>query len=314
MQVAEKERSPRLSLGEGRNMVTQIMVVNLTIYIVLFFTRVIYNMENMPTAQFNAEVLAQAVMPADFSLLITRPWTIITHLFTHIGVAFVFSNMLWLYCFGTLLQNVAGHQRILPLYLFGGLAGAATYLTAIHLLPAFQAGAHTATLMGASASVMALAIGATTITPGYRIFPMLGGGIPLWIITTLFIALHVLTSAYMEQDPVYYAPLAGGAIMGALYMWQWKNGRDMGAWLNRLLFNITHVFHPAPARKQAAEESIKRNIFAHATTTANNTPAFRKIGAVPENRLNEILDKINELGIDALSAEERQTLLRASQQ
>lgn len=105
----------------------------------------------------------------------------------------------------------------------------------------------------------------------------------------------------------YIPELAGGALAGWLYMYQWKKGNDIGAGFNKLTFKLTHVFHPA-AQRINPEDFKKRNFTA---ADADQQP-YRRIGKVPEQKLNEILDKINENGLSSLSPEERDTLLRAS--
>ncbi|WP_341841992.1 DUF6576 domain-containing protein [Chitinophaga caseinilytica] len=39
---------------------------------------------------------------------------------------------------------------------------------------------------------------------------------------------------------------------------------------------------------------------------------YVKVGQVPEHRINEILDKINDQGMESLSPEDREILIRAS--
>ena len=48
---------------------------------------------------------------------------------------------------------------------------------------------HSLSETGAAASVIAVAVATTMLAPDYRIFQMLNGGIPLWIITIIFIAI-----------------------------------------------------------------------------------------------------------------------------
>jgi len=310
MRTVEKERVPSLTLGEERNIVTQILVVNLTVFILLLFTRVIYNMEGYGTERFNQEILSWASLPANPARLLTRPWTLITAMFSHISFWQVFSNMVWLWCFGSLLQSLAGHQRILPLYLFGGFCGAIFYVMGMHAVPAFESLLPQASLIGAGASVMALAIGVTTVAPNYRIFPLLGGGIPLWVVTLVFVALHIGSHLFSGNDNshTYIPALIGGGLTGFLYMLQWKKGKDWGAGFNRLTYKAAHVFHPTEPEHPEVT-LIKKRLNA----PGGNNP-YRKVGNVPEQRLNEILDKINDQGMQALTPEERETLLRASKQ
>ncbi|MEC5147674.1 rhomboid family intramembrane serine protease [Chitinophaga sp. 212800010-3] len=306
MHALEKEKLPRLSLGEGRNMVTQLLIINLTIYVFLLFTQVIYQMEGVGVPRFHQDIMSWLRLPADARTLLFRPWTLITSLFTHISFWQVFTNMIWLWCFGTFMQHLAGHQRILPLYLFGGICGNLLYVAVMQAIPAFRALAGSEYALGATGSVMAIAVGVTTIAPRYRIFPLLAGGISLWIVALIYIALSagtlISTSSY---GYTYISILAGGALAGWLYMYQWKKGRDWGAGLNRLLFKLTHVFHPAA-------EQVNPDDIRSALVNETDQQPFRRIGKVPEQRLNEILDKINENGLSSLTQEEKETLLRAS--
>jgi membrane associated rhomboid family serine protease len=307
MHALEKEKLPRLSLGEGRNMVTQLLVVNLTIFVFLFFTLVLYKLEEVSELQFHQDIMTWLRLPGDSSKVLSRPWTLVTSLFTHIGVWQVFTNMVWLWCFGTFMQHLAGYQRILPLYLFGGIVGNLFYVAGMQFIPSFHALAGGEYLLGAGGSVMAIAVGVTTIAPRYRIFPLLAGGISLWVVTVLFAVLAVGSSFTSSSYGYTYLPsLAGGALAGWLYMYQWKKGKDWGAGFNRLTFKLTHVFHPASQRINP-DDFIR-----HYAVSDNDQQPFRRIGKVPEQRLNEILDKINQNGLSSLTPDERDTLLRAS--
>ncbi|SFE70706.1 Membrane associated serine protease, rhomboid family [Chitinophaga sp. CF118] len=244
MHQEEKGRLIQLSLGERRNMVTQLLLVNITVFMLLFFTEIIYNIEGNTTERFNQEVLSRVTLPASIPKLLHSPWTIITSLFAHNSFWMIVSNMIWLWCFGTLLQGLAGHRRILPLYLYSGLCGIVFYLLGMQFIPALHAQQSYSAMTGASASIMALAIGATTIAPNYRIYPLLSGGIPLWVITIIFIIINVGTHAYSQNDITVLPALLGGGLTGFFYMKQWNKGNDWGAGLNRLIYKITHFSHP----------------------------------------------------------------------
>lgn len=244
MHQEEKGQLIHLSLGDRRNMVTQLLLVNITVFILLFFTQIIYNIEGNTTERFNNEVLRRVTLPASIPQLLQSPWTIITSLFAHNSFWLILSNMIWLWSFGTLLQGLAGHRRILPLYLYSGLCGIAFYLLGMQLIPAFHAQQSYAAMTGASASIMALAIGATTIAPNYRFYPLLSGGIPLWVITVIFVVINLGTHIYSQHDITILPALLGGGLTGFFYMQQWRKGNDWGAGFNRMMYKITHFSHP----------------------------------------------------------------------
>jgi membrane associated rhomboid family serine protease len=245
MDVVEKgEPMPILSLGEGKNMVTQLILVNLTVFILLFFTQVVYNIEGNSTIRFNLDVMNNVILPASFSRLARLPWTFITSLFVHESVWMVFGNMIWLWAFGSLLQRKAGPGVILPLYLFGGLIGNLLYMLGMQLIPSFHLTQFFATYYGSTAGVMSMAVATLLIAPNVRIFQQLSGGIPMWIVTILYIIMAVAAHLFSHHDLTYLPAVTGGAVFGFLFMNAWKKGNDWGAGFNKALHTITHIFHP----------------------------------------------------------------------
>ncbi|WIE61564.1 rhomboid family intramembrane serine protease [Curtobacterium sp. MCLR17_032] len=57
------------------------------------------------------------------ALLPTQPWRIVTVLFVHSGVFHILFNMLALFIFGRMLENMLGTWRFLALYFISGIAG-----------------------------------------------------------------------------------------------------------------------------------------------------------------------------------------------
>ncbi|HZD05091.1 MAG TPA: rhomboid family intramembrane serine protease, partial [Longimicrobiales bacterium] len=72
------------------------------------------------------------VMPAlyyDLALVPTqvfvRPWTVVTYMFLHAGLAHIFFNMIGLFFFGPRLEAWLGGRDFLKLYFLSGIGGAA---------------------------------------------------------------------------------------------------------------------------------------------------------------------------------------------
>src|SRR3954470_9191549 len=65
-----------------------------------------------------------------------KPWQFITHLFMHGSLGHIFGNMLALWMFGSILENVWGPKRFLLFYLVCGLGAALCHLSVL----AFQFG------------------------------------------------------------------------------------------------------------------------------------------------------------------------------
>src|SRR5580698_8988685 len=121
-------------------------------------------------------------IPAYLPKLLVRFWTPLTYMFMHAGIFHILFNMLWLYWLGQIFEEYLGNKRTIGLYLLGGLAGALFFVLAYNFLPAFSGALLGTTVVGASASVMAIIIATATLLPDYSISLMFIGPVKLkWI-------------------------------------------------------------------------------------------------------------------------------------
>jgi len=78
-----------------------------------------------PTSDFSIEDIF-ALHAWQSSLF--QPWQLVTHMFLHGGLSHIFFNMLALWMFGAVLENVWGSKRFLVFYLICGLGAALMHL------------------------------------------------------------------------------------------------------------------------------------------------------------------------------------------
>jgi membrane associated rhomboid family serine protease len=62
-----------------------------------------------------------------------KPWQFITHLFLHGSVGHIFGNMLALWMFGSILENLWGPKRFLIFYLVCGLGAALCHMIVLYV-------------------------------------------------------------------------------------------------------------------------------------------------------------------------------------
>lgn len=296
MSVSYPKRSKTL-LGQDNNTLVLLFAANTILFAALHIISMIYQLSDIPMTLFNSQVLDWLTLPAAPDVLAGRPWTILVHMFTHYGFWHLLSSMVWLWFFGYVLQDLAGNNKLIPVYLYGGFTGALFFLLASNLIP----GLNTATSMtGASAAVMAIAVAITTLTPGFRFFTMLNGGIPLWVITLIFAAIDFSTLG-TGNTAVAIAHIAAGAV-GFVYSKQLRRGNDMGAWMNRFADWFNDLFNP---EKKAAVQKDRLHY-------QSDRKPFEKTSKPSQQKLDAILDKIHLHGYDHLSAEEKEFLEKAS--
>jgi len=249
-------------------------------------------LENLVLNSDNVYQLAYSylTLPSYLPRLAAHFWTPLTYMFMHADFLHLLFNMLWLYWLGQIFEEFLGDKRILGLYLMGGLAGALFFVGSYNLFPMFtQNGIYVgASVVGASASVMAIIAAAATITPNYEI--MLFGILPIklkWIAV-----FYVATGFWGIKGPNAGGEIAhlGGALMGFIYVKQLQRGND---WIA----GIANLFK-FKKRSKLKVASTNRNI------VTDDAPR--------QEEIDRILDKISTTGYDNLSKQEKDTLFRAS--
>ncbi|WP_431212972.1 DUF6576 domain-containing protein [Puia sp. P3] len=166
-----------------------------------------------------------------------------------------------------------------------------------------QPGADLITMGGAGAAIMAVAVSTTTVAPDYRIFPMINGGIPLWILTSVF-GLVQMASIPRGDSAAYIASLSGAGA-GWLFIFFLRRGYDGSIWINRFFDWVNDLFNP---NKRKRGRSPKDEFY----YKVSGTQPFKKIPNVTQQRIDEILDKINQQGYRFLTDEEKEILKRAA--
>lgn len=299
-----KIKKQRFTLGQPDNALMWLFVFNIVFYLILATIKVAISVNASSNAAFYTQVVPWFHLPASLSTLTTRPWTIITYMFSDIELFRAISNMLWLWAFGGILQNLTGNKKLIPVYLYGGFAGALFFIAATWLIPSNKEVIDAANLLGANASVMAVAVAATMIAPNYRFFRNIRGGIPIWILTVIYIAVNL---AGVASKPAAY-PMAyiGGALAGLFFVLLLHKKIDGSIWMNKAYNGFINLFNP---HKNKTGNGVKEKVFYE---TGNREP-FKKTSNVTQQRVDEILDKINQKGFSHLTKEEKEILKRASE-
>jgi membrane associated rhomboid family serine protease len=303
MRVLEDNERKRMVLGQDGNALVQLVVVNAVLFVILKFIWLIYLLNSLNPAAYDTNVLNWFALPASMDKLSSRPWTVLTYMFSDSHIPRFIGNMFWLWCFGYILQDLTGNRKLIPIYLYGGLAGAVFFVLSYAVFPQLQTTLPVARLIGCNAAIVALAVATTAVAPDYRIFPMINGGIPLWILTLLFLLID-FSSISRGDSGAYIANLAGGAA-GFFFIYQLRRGHDGSVWINQVFDWSNDLFNPNKKRKV---RSPKDEFY----YKVSGTQPFKKIPNVTQQRIDEILDKINQQGYRFLTDEEKEILKRAA--
>jgi len=287
------------------NAIVSVIIFNLVVFTAIFGLYLIY-LVTYDTAEvakpiYTSQILGSLHLPDEPTTFLYKPWTVLSYMFTHTHFNFFrfFANMLWLWSFGYLFQNIAGSSRVIPVYLYCGFVAGLVFVGSYPLMDATLTAPE---MSGAAAPIVGMAVAATVMSPGYRLFPMLGNGIPLWILTAIFLIIDLGTES-MSMN-LLLAHAAAGA-MGYVYVTLLKNGKDIGEWMNRFANWLLELFNPEKKYQSKERETLYYK--------AKKEPFVKKPN-LTQQKLDEILDKINQRGYDTLTEEEKEFLKKASEQ
>ncbi len=304
MSYSSENKRTGILLGENSNALTWLIILNTVFFAFIAMMKLVYFFADFTEPQYLQQVVNTFALPSSFGEFLSQPWSLFTFMVSEYSVWSLIVSLLWLWAFGIILQSQSGNKALIPVYLYGGLVGGIVFLIAHNVIPGIVNNTgNAAYLLGAGSSVMAVAIATTTIAPQYRLFPMLHGGIPLWIITLVYVAINLGISG--NSGATLIASLAAAAV-GYLFMKQWSRGNDYGAWLYRMVDKIDGLFNPD--KKLAA----KRNEEVHFYRAT--TKPFEKKTTNVQQKLDDILDKIHQKGYQRLSEEEKEFLKKVSQE
>lgn len=301
-----QSRNYKVRLGEDNNALTWLIIINVVAFVLLQFIWVFILLENgkeLAPKIFRQNVYQWVALPANFESFLHKPWTLFTHMFVSNETLTTLSNMIWLWCFGFILQDLAGNKKLFPLYLYGGFVGAIVFLLCANLFPALQMDS-SSYLAGPGAAIMCIAAASTTLSPDFRFFPQLNGGIPLWVVSIVYAAISFSTIA--AGKPALSFAFIASAFTGFIFIKELQKGRDWSEWINKLGDWFINLFNPD--KKQITKHQGKEMYY-----KVSREP-FKKTPNVSQQRLDDILDKISEIGYDNLTEEEKEFLKKASRE
>lgn len=291
------------------SLLTRLILINVAVWFVVSLVLVVFFLMKREPAGF----LNWLIMPSDPALLGRRPWTVLTYMFVHDGIWHILFNMLWLYWMGKIFVAFFRPKQLGGLYFLGGLGGAALFLLAANTLPVFAGNVQY--LLGASAAVMAVAVGIATYAPNFEIRLLFFGGVKIKWLAIVMVAIDLVS--IIGQNAAGHIAHLGGALTGVAWAVAMRYGHDLTAGPNRLLDWLVSLFKRLKHREPRMGEPIKGGVkdgvkggAYHYQPDVSDRESPSPADA--ESRLDEILGKLKQSGYDALSDEEKEFLFSAS--
>ncbi len=284
----------KVSFKEGSTL-TKLIYLNLGVFLAVKIAQIFFILFNTP--QGFESLLRWFAVPAYFPDLIRKPWTLLTYMFLHEGFLHILFNMLWLFWFGRIFLEYLDQKKLVSVYLLGGITGAILYIISFNLFPVFKSVVTESVALGASASVIAVVIAITAYVPNHTVYLMFIGPVKIkYIGIIIFVVTSVLDFSTNTGGKIAHI---GGAILGFIYTSQFRKGKDIGKWINRLIYQVVTLLKPREKMKVTHKKS---------TTDYE----YNEKKAQEQEEINRILDKISKGGYESLTKDEKETLFKAS--
>lgn len=286
----------------------QLIIINVVVFIAIAIVVVISQIAKVPVV---GDVVKEnfSIHPS-FQVFITRPWTLITYFFSHALSDFfhILFNMLVFYWFGRLFIEYLGSDKLIAVYVLGGLAGGLAYLLMYNTIPFYSEQLEHLSMVvgrydfpgmvGASAAVYAVVVAIATLIPDYTFYLLFLGPVRIKYIAAFYVVVSFVGTIGNNQGG-NIAHL-GGALIGFIYTKQLQSGINWGSWITVTIQFFRDLFRPRPKVKVSYRSEKKQD------------PKKSGKPSVSQAELDAILDKISAAGYESLTKDEKEKLFNAS--
>jgi membrane associated rhomboid family serine protease len=287
-ELYDAPESPRMTRA-----VQWLLALNIGVY---FMQLTLFGTESV----FSALALNPARFPSAW-------WTIVTYMFVHAWLAHLAFNLFTLWMFGPRLEQVWGTRTFTQFYLWCGLGGAV-----VHLLFA-----QSTAVVGASGAISGVLVAYALRWPDDEVY--LFGVIPMksrWLIVAM-IAMNIVF-ALSPGSGIDWTAHVGGMGFGWLFLKLYSlGGLDrMRGWVSSVPDESEDMPRAVPRTRSSMRERARAVDEVVARSNAVVLREGKPLAHVPKQetpkeyaaRVNRVLDKISEEGIESLTRDERRLL------
>lgn len=289
---------------QRNGIVVRILLINIAVYVAWLLIHIIGKLSK---TDISYQVSLNLSASSDLFTFITHPWTAITYMYSHFDLIHIFFNMVMLYFSGQFFTTLLGSKKLVSTYVIGGLFGLFLFILSYNIFPALTPliGGQ---ISGASAAIMAIFVALGTFAPNAPVRVFVFGPFKMMYVVLVFVLLDFarLSSSLDLANPSMgnaggWISHIGGAIYGAWFGFNYRQGKDISKWFDRLMDRLVNIFKPKP----------KMKVYSYSKKPIPDD-VYNDIKAEKQKKIDRILDKISKSGYESLSKDEKDFLFNAS--
>ena len=261
--------------------VSKIFFIAISLFLFALVMKVYFQLNDFKPAWFAATFFPYFGISNSVVTSLQHIWVVFIHFFVEDDLRNLISSMMWLYFFGFILEDIRGKNSVFALFILAGIVSGIVVLICVGMNPSYLPHQF---YLGMKAPVMAIAAATIATNPQRKVFTTFNGGIPIYFVGIVFTLLTILSTLSHGIAPVL--AIVVGMMIGILYNY----GLDIQIY---------------------KAQDFLMNIFAkknQQSTAPSAAPSGYKIVQVSQAKIDELLDKINEQGINSLTAQEKEWL------
>ncbi|TCN56493.1 rhomboid family intramembrane serine protease [Flavobacterium circumlabens] len=235
-------------------------------------------------------------LSSDPEVFLFKPWTFLTYAFFHDGFLHLLFNMMVLNFASNLFLTFFTQKQYLGLYILSAVFSGIIFVLTYYFLN------YSASIVGASAAIMAILVATTTYQPLMNVRLLLVGNVKLWHITAVILILDLMQLRLGNMGG-HISHLAG-AFFGFAYIKLLQNGTDLSVIISKILDFFANIFKKSPS---TPFKKVHKNYQKPTEKVTSRIVTKDKT----QQQIDEILDKISQSGYDCLTKEEKEFLFKA---
>lgn len=287
-----------------RTIFTNLVAINILVFVVISVIHMIMVLLGLS----DWSLVSYLQLPSFLPGLLSKPWTFITYMFVHTQIFHILFNLLWLYWFGKIFLLFFNQKQLFGVYIFGGIAGALFFIAAYNVFPYFNSSVENSSLIGASASIMAIVFAASFYRKDFEINLLFLGNVKLYYIAVFIVILDIFSmtstgkdgSTMISNNIGGHIAHLGGISYGVIFASFYKKGKDITSSFNKMIDGINNLFKKKPPKMKVT--------YKRPETDYEYNGRKKK----ESDEIDLILEKIKRSGYSSLSSEEKKRLFDAS--
>lgn len=288
-------------------MTIKLIYINVAIFLLIGIFSLLGNLSSANPLELNLfRIIKYNLFSLDTSDFFLKPWGIFTYMFSHFGLFHLLMNMLMLYFTGRMFNQFFGDQKLLSLYVVGGLAGAILEILARLIFPAL-ANQH-AQVVGASGSIIAIFMALAFYRPNMKVALFGIIQLPLIALALIFLVMDFL-SINSNDSTAHFAHL-GGAFIG-FYFIKNQHKKNIIDRFEIFIGNIQKKFSNFSFGKKSNLKFQQGGKY-QSKVRNQSDEEFNFDKTKQQEQIDKILDKISKAGYDSLTKAEKDFLFQQS--